>query len=110
MPLYIKPNVLLKILLNTGSITLYRPYYKPIEYRCSSVPLEHGPKQHDIAYIPLVTDAEHESKFEFTTYILRADSRLAPSPWETSLKSNAVSHWLGANLESALIPYLALTG
>ena len=32
----------------------------------------------------------------------RADSRLAPSPWETSLQSNAVSHWLGANLESDL--------
>ena len=30
------------------------------------------------------------------------DSRLAPSQWETSLQSNAVSHWLGANLESAL--------
>ena len=33
---------------------------------------------------------------------LRADSRLAPSQWETLLQSNAVSHWLGANLESAL--------
>ena len=33
----------------------------------------------------------------------RADSRFAPSNWETSLQSNAVSHWLGANLESALI-------
>ena len=32
----------------------------------------------------------------------RADSRLAPSQWETSLQSNAVSHWLGANLQSAL--------
>ena len=31
-----------------------------------------------------------------------ADSRLAPSQWETSLQSNAVSHWLGANLESTL--------
>ena len=31
-----------------------------------------------------------------------ADSRLAPNQWETSLPSNAVSHWLGANLESAL--------
>ena len=31
----------------------------------------------------------------------RADSRLAPSQWET-LQSNAVSHWLGANLELAL--------
>ena len=25
----------------------------------------------------------------------RADSRLSPSQWETSLQSNAVSHWLG---------------
>ena len=31
----------------------------------------------------------------------RADSRFAPSQWETSLQSKAVSHWLGANLESA---------
>ena len=35
--------------------------------------------------------------------INRDDSRLVPSQWETSLQSNAVSHWLGANLESALI-------
>ena len=34
--------------------------------------------------------------------ISRADFMLAPSQWETSLQSNAVSHWLGANLESAL--------
>ena len=33
---------------------------------------------------------------------IRDDSRLAPIQWETSLQSNAVSHWLGANLESAL--------
>ena len=33
---------------------------------------------------------------------IRADSRLAPSQWEMLLQSNAVSHWLGANLESAL--------
>ena len=32
----------------------------------------------------------------------RADSRLAPSQWQTWLQSNAVSHWLGTNLESAL--------
>ena len=32
-----------------------------------------------------------------------ADSRLACSQWETSLQSNGVSHWLGANLESALL-------
>ena len=33
---------------------------------------------------------------------IRADSRLAPNKWETSLQSNAVSHWLDANPESAL--------
>ena len=30
------------------------------------------------------------------------ESKLAPSQWETSLQSNAVSHWLGANLEPSL--------
>ena len=35
-------------------------------------------------------------------HVIRADSGLAPSQWETSLQSNGVSHWLGANLESAL--------
>ena len=34
--------------------------------------------------------------------VYRADSRLASSQWETSLQSNAVSHWLDTNLESAL--------
>ena len=33
---------------------------------------------------------------------IRADSRLAPSQWETSLQCNAVPHWLGTNLESSL--------
>ena len=33
---------------------------------------------------------------------LRADSRFAPSQWETSLLCTDVSHWLVANLESAL--------
>ena len=35
-------------------------------------------------------------------YRCRADSRFAPSQWETALLCNDVSHWLGANLESAL--------
>ena len=30
------------------------------------------------------------------------ERRRSPKPWETSLQSNAASHWLGANLESAL--------
>ena len=32
----------------------------------------------------------------------RADSRFAPSQWETALLCNDVSHWLGGSLESAL--------
>ena len=32
----------------------------------------------------------------------RADSRLAPSQREAALQSNAVSHWLGANLEAPM--------
>ena len=38
--------------------------------------------------------------------IFRADSRLVPSQWETLLQSNAISHWLGAYLESTLILYM----
>ena len=33
----------------------------------------------------------------------RADSRFAPSQWETALLCNDVSHWLGTSLESALV-------
>ena len=35
----------------------------------------------------------------------RADSRLVPSQWETSLQSNVISHWLGADPESAVCSY-----
>ena len=31
----------------------------------------------------------------------RADSRFVPSQWVTLLQSNTISHWMGANLESA---------
>ena len=37
---------------------------------------------------------------------IRADSTLAPSQWETSLQSNAVSHWLSANLETVLTMFM----
>ena len=42
----------------------------------------------------------HQTK---TEHIIRADPRFAPNQWETALLCNDVSHWLGANLESALI-------
>ena len=48
----------------------------------------------------------HCNGYDIWGIILRADSKLAPSQWETSLQSNTVSHWLGANLESALILWL----
>ena len=35
--------------------------------------------------------------------IIRADSRIVPSQWETLLLCNHVSHWLGVNLESVVI-------
>ena len=37
-----------------------------------------------------------------SNYAFRVESWFAPSQWETSLQSNAVSHWLSANVESAL--------
>ena len=36
--------------------------------------------------------------------------KLAPNKWETSLQSNAVSHWLGANLDSVLTVHIILSG
>ena len=38
----------------------------------------------------------------FSIHSCRADSRFAPSQWETALLCNDVSHWLDANLESVL--------
>ena len=38
-------------------------------------------------------------------HIHMADSRFAPSQWETALLCNDISHWLGANLKSALDIY-----
>ena len=35
--------------------------------------------------------------------LCRADSRFAPSQWETPLLCNDVSHWLGTSLKSAVI-------
>ena len=38
-----------------------------------------------------------------------ADSRFASRQWETSLQSNVVFIWLGANLESALNDTIQIT-
>ena len=49
-----------------------------------------------VPYLPGANELTHPS------IDLWAESRFAPSQWETSLLCNKVSHWLGANLESAL--------
>ena len=41
--------------------------------------------------------------------MLRTDSRLAFSQWETSLQSNGVSHWLAANPVGWAVPFHAVT-
>ena len=38
-------------------------------------------------------------------FTYRSDSRFEPSKWKTVLICNDVSHWLGANLETALYIY-----
>ena len=41
----------------------------------------------------------------------RIDSMFAPNQWEATLLCNDVSHWLGANLESALdLAYIIAEG
>ena len=49
----------------------------------------------------------HQQPWYWLSYPrIRADSRLALSQWEMSLQCNAVSHWQGANLVSALRVYV----
>ena len=49
---------------------------------------------------PFLTDVSIENKYK---ELSRADSRFAPSEWETVLLYNDVSNWLGVNLGSALL-------
>ena len=58
--------------------------------------------KHDKDYTDIYSKYLHAS-FCSAVIISRADSRFAPSQWETSLQCNTISHWLGANLESAQI-------
>ena len=43
------------------------------------------------------------------TFLKRVYSTLAPSQWDTSSRSKVVSHWLGANLESAVLKTLKIS-
>ena len=54
----------------------------------------------------IVTTAYHRQErsihYQQQWNTIRVDSRFALSQWETALLCNAISHWLGASLESAL--------
>ena len=58
-------------------------------------------------YKYLATEMERVSEIRplerLKPILSRADSMLAPSQWETSLQSNAVSHRLGGSIESAIL-------
>ena len=58
--------------------------------------------EHEKKYLRIFSMSIPRSPFGNVACPYRTDSWLAPSQWETSLQSSAVSHWLGANLESAL--------
>ena len=66
-----------------------------IPRKCTEARGEHLPNKGSLA-----ENWKYWSTADVTEY--RADSRLAPSQWETALLCNDVSHWLGASLESAL--------
>ena len=62
-----------------------------------------GFSQTDIIQVKSDSFHSHIAHIAAQTKMYIADSRFVPSQWETSLQSNGVSHWLGANLESALM-------
>ena len=47
--------------------------------------------------------SQPNSHWDFKGGGMSDPARFAPSQWETLFQSNAVSHWLRANLESALL-------
>ena len=63
-----------------------------------------GWPKHCVGFIQVTTPFSCFIQIQFcwSFHLIRANCGLAPSQWEMSLQSNAVSHWLDANLESAL--------
>ena len=70
-------------------------FFSSKESSSISFPISQSSRPHGRA-LQSIINAHYDSLY-------RADSKLAPSQWETSLQNNAVSHWLGAILESALL-------
>ena len=89
------------------------PYSVAVTWPASTWPQSTWTSTSNIpAHCPTYVDTCSSSSIIRKSWVLsdcRANSRLAPSQWETSLRSNAISHWLGANLESALQFSLIIT-
>ena len=56
----------------------------------------------NFAYLAHDSDVFLMTSWHRKDFRIRTDSGFAPSQWEASLLSNTTSHWLRANLESAL--------
>ena len=74
--------------------------------RPASLPSEQGSQQGPPttpggARWTLIKISNTRTKWPIYCLECRADSKFAPSQWETALLYNDVSHWLGTNLESA---------
>ena len=92
----------------TGIIHMYREVLVTAFFKCSDISKVSLLNQTYLIQIPYHWVLFH-APYSYTRcgklgYVIhiRADSRLTPSQWDTSLQSKAVSHWLGANLESAM--------
>ena len=100
---------------NTRILCIMQCGYSSLEnYDIRVVNKDFGHKWGDSPMIFCVTGENHRritsrgtkaNVTHSTTYsivYLRDYSRFAPSQWETPLLCNDISHWLGANLKSAL--------
>ena len=56
---------------------------------------------YDVFFFGVSTKKWRHSRQQKNSYV-KADSRFAPSQWETALLCNDVSRWLGASIKSAL--------
>ena len=65
--------------------------------------IEHDILQNEIVHIGKITKADLVTHTPWLSSDMGTPQGFAPSQWETVLLCNDVSHWLGANLESALL-------
>ena len=88
---------------HSPKIYIFRDYARQLKYNNANFPSNLYCKQKVLSLMGLY--AENPKKVHTLhrgPWFTRADSRFAPSQWETSLQSNVVSHWLATNLKSAM--------